>query len=593
MQLSLYTLFIAPVRSLAQTGVVLYEDSRSLRERLANNDLEGAEKRVGQIKQHLEELDVRLDRIRYVKSLPYAGDYYEDVESLIQAGIIFANAGEDFLVDFLPFAPVVGIGVDGENTTSDQKLQQLVTLAPQLLPTVDRSIDDLERALPYLSSLHWELYPNTPEYPVQSTLQQVAETSSVMQNYLTEAKAFLKVFPSMLGEPTAKKYLVLFQNDKELRPTGGFITSYTVLTVDSGKVSISEAKNIYEVSKSEGFLPAPAPIRNHLKVTAWHLRDTNFSPDFEESMKTFDYYWQKMGLMQFDGIIALDTQFVAALLKQLGPIEINDYDADFSFFPNVPQDCKTGGKTFTHENVVCRLEYYAQRLTNEQTVRKAVIGDLMERMFERLMSAPSDKWYPLVQEVIAQLSQKHMLTYFKDREVQELGARLNWVGEIREFDGDYFHVNDANLAGLKSDMYLKRSVDQRYEVAADGVITKTVTLTYENTGAFDGWLNATARNYLRLYVPKGSQLLDVKGGEAKTSTIEDLGKTVFDNFITVKPMTSTTITFSYTLPFKYKDGMSVMIQKQPGIEKTYHSIEFDGTIQEFELLTDEVRNIKK
>ncbi|NTV31278.1 DUF4012 domain-containing protein [candidate division WWE3 bacterium] len=593
MQLCLYVLFIKPIRDIAYTAGELYGEVLAFRSTISSNDLSSAETHMSSIKLRLEDLRVRLNKIRYVRHFPYLSGYYEDSQNLIQAGIIFSNSAEDFLVDFLPFAPVVGIGSGSETGTSDQKLQQLVTLAPQLLPTIDRSIDDLEKALPYLLNLHWELYPNTSEYPIRDTLHKVVDVSTVAQSYLSEARTFLKVFPSMFGEPSTKKYLVLFQNDKEIRPTGGFITSYTTLTIDSGKITIEDAKNIYEVSKSEGFLPAPDPIKQYLKVTAWHMRDTNFSPDFKTSMDTFDSYWRQLGLTKIDGIITLDTQFVAGLLKQLGPIEIADYDNDFSAYPNVPAECKQGGSTFTSDNVVCRLEYYAQRLTNEQTTRKAVIGDLMEKMFDQLMTAPSNKWYPLISEVLTELSQKHMLTYFKDQDVQDLGERLNWTGRIQDTSGDYLHINDANLAGLKSDMYLKRSVDQRLDIAADGSITKTVALTYENTGAFDGWLNATARNYVRVYVPKGSKLIDVSGGEAKTTTHDDLGKTVFDNFITVKPKSSTTITFTYQIPMKYSDDMDILIQKQPGIDRAYHSLDVNGQKQQFELLTDLRLNIKK
>ena len=122
------------------------------------------------------------------------------------------------------------------------------------------------------------------------------------------------------------------------------------------------------------------------------------------------------------------------------------------------------------------------------------------------------------------------------------------------------------LAGLKTNFYLKQETKQDIAIAEDGTVTKTLTITYTNTGTFDGWISATARNYTRVYVPYGSKLISSSGGQQNVDVMEELGKTVFDNFTTIKPLESQTMVFTYELPFKISGQYRSLIQKQPGAQ---------------------------
>lgn len=588
-QLCLYFIVVAPVQALVTQAEDIFTTVETAKSHVDSEDIDALATDVKVLHDQITGIEDTMDRVDYLQVVPIIRPYYQDADSLVTAARIVTQSGEQVVRDFEPFAPVVGIGVESaEINSASKKLEQLVTIAPNLTPTIEIILEDMREALPYISDLHWDRYPDVGDDSIQDKVYELVTAANGLEENLESIKPLIISFPSILGEPDPKTYLVLFQNDKELRPTGGFITSYAVLTADSGTISISDAKNIYEVSTSEGFLPPPDPIVRYLKVNNWHMRDTNFSPDFKESMETFDYYWNTLGLQSVDGYIAADTQFVAALLGQLGAVEVEGYETDFSLYPGVPEECKVGGTMFTEENVVCRLEFYAQRLTNEQSERKDVIGKLMDEMYQKLMQAPPEQWWPLFQVITKEFGEKHVLITMQDETFQSVVEDLDWGGRIAETSGDYLHVNDANLAGLKSDMYLKRSVKQSYEVAGDGKITKTVTLTYENTGAFDGWLNATARNYVRVYVPKGSQLIDSSGGEVQTSTFEDLGKTVFDNFLLIPPQDSAEVTFTYTIPMQTdNEDLGLLIQKQPGKDVIYHSIEFNNEVLDFELRKDQ------
>ena len=82
---------------------------------------------------------------------------------------------------------------------------------------------------------------------------------------------------------------------------------------------------------------------------------------------------------------------------------------------------------------------------------------------------------------------------------------------------------------------------------------------------------------MRFYVPKGSKLINSKGADEPFNTIEDLGKTVFETFLTVRPQNSRKIELEYEIPYSPKDKYELMIQKQPGAKDFEYAIKINGS----------------
>jgi hypothetical protein len=174
------------------------------------------------------------------------------------------------------------------------------------------------------------------------------------------------------------------------------------------------------------------------------------------------------------------------------------------------------------------------------------------------------------------------------------------AGRVRDYEGDYQFLVDTNFAGAKSNLFIKQKIDEKIETSSDGTITKTITITYNNPfpasdcGLLSGGLclNGLYRDWVRLYVPKGSLLIESSGSEIPINTYEELGKTVFEGFYgdkyPLRPQSMTKLSFKYTLPFKIQKGKpyKMLIQKQGGVDKYDFTLDFNGKKQEFELKTD-------
>ena len=408
----------------------------------------------------------------------------------------------------------------------------------------------------------------------------------------------VKVLPSLLGESKEKKYLVLFQNDKEIRPTGGFMTAYAVFRIEKGIIHIDRSSDIYDLDNSlRKTVKAPDPILKYLPgVSTFHIRDTNISPDFVESMNMFNsLYKDATSHVDVDGIIGIDTSVLVSTIKVLDD-EINT--AGLTFTTKTDKRCDCPQVIYTLEDNITRPVGY------EKSGRKDLLGSLIFAIMEKaLKSSPKLYWGPLVQEMINQVNEKHILFYIYDKGAQSGLEALNAAGRIQPFEGDYLHINEANFGGAKSNLYVKESVSQNYTVKPDGSITKTILISYKNPYPPSDCnlergglcLNATLRDWIRIYVPKGSQLVSSQGSEVKVISYDELEKTVFEGFLTVRPEGSATYTITYTLPFKIKQNspLPLLIQKQPGTFKNLNEIKINGKqTEKFELVTDKTLSVK-
>ncbi|MBU0709046.1 DUF4012 domain-containing protein [Patescibacteria group bacterium] len=590
-----YLLILRPGIQLANDAQATIALAREFKTAVKDQSLNKIAAKAQEIQFSLTTLEEDFNRFRFINYFPYLKLYYQDGQHLLEAGKLGIEATQIIIEELKPFASLLGLEEETNQMLAQEKIAHLASIAPSLLPAVENAQEKLSLVLNETAQLHPSIYPQEIRgYKIRNQLVSLQSQISNLQQQINDLKPLLNEIPSLLGVHTPQNYLILFQNDKELRPTGGFITAYAIAQLDQGNFSIIASDDIYNLDQDIVYLDTPYPITAYLKVKGLFMRDTNFSPDFKESMTDFEYYYDRTGSIPVMGIIALDTQFVEHFLELSGPVSVPGYELNFSGYWNLPEACKTGGLHFTTENVICRLELYAEKIFDQRENRKAILGELMAQLVDWALTAQADQWPELITLVFDQLREKHLLLYLHNQEAQTLIEKYNYAGEIHNTNGDFLHINQANLAGLKSDMYMVQKVKQEISITDNNEVTTKLTLSYHNTGTYDGWLNSTARNYIRVYVPQGSTLLSWSGGEySQPNTFDDLGKTVFDNFLLTKPLSESVLTFEYKSPFKFEMGKgfdtkeyNLLIQKQPGLNAPEYEVCFERQCKKFELATD-------
>jgi hypothetical protein len=390
------------------------------------------------------------------------------------------------------------------------------------------------------------VHATTKLLPIDRDTKDVIETANAISHYVLQE------------DGVTRTYLLLLQNNYELRPGGGFLGQYAIVDIKDGEVTkiFFEDANLLD-QRITTKVPTPYPFRQMMSLKNWKFRDSNFSPHFPENVEKAQYFYRLSGgYKKFDGVIAVNADVLNHVLEITGPIQVPGYSP-----------------TFTSEDGAWDLE---------EVVEKAYLGDdipaevkeqrkdIMKKMavilVDELMAINNIP--KLVEFARVQMEEKNVMVWFEDEAIQSFVETVHWDGSIVEdWQGDYLMAVDANMGALKSDYYIERSIDYTLDVTGDVPIA-TFLYTYKHTASYGDWRTSDYHSYLRLYVPQGSVLLE-REMVGYPITREEFGKTYFGAKVDVLIGGSTKAKIVYQLPDRYKnvENYSLLLQKQSGVKE--------------------------
>ncbi|MDO8498812.1 MAG: DUF4012 domain-containing protein [bacterium] len=586
-----------PVRGIYLSAKQLSRSSKILVAGAKQENLDQVKEGIVATKAAVDGLNGSLNFLIWLRLVPFIGGYYDDMAQISRAAGYELEAAK-LISDSLD--PYKGeLGLTGQPKEGQDKIAQATKILDKILPNIDKIEPLLNKARKEVEGIDTGKYPETiKSTKLRGRLEEVKNLIIGADLAFSENRSLLEAAPSILGEGTPKTYLLLFQNDKEIRATGGFLTAYAFLRLDNGNLTTTSSDDIYRLDErllktcltKICPLTPPAPIVKYLPEangkprSAWSMRDSNISPDFPTSVGEFERMYNMLGdKVQFDGIIAIDTQVVEELIAVTGPIDVfgTNYSADKDKRCNCP-------------NVIYELEHYAEVASKGEEDRKAILGALMQQLIARLLGSGADKVPSLLTVGAKMAEDKHVMFFMHDQKVQQAFSKLDWTGEIETPSGDYLHINDSNFAGGKSNLYVDEKVTDEVSISL-GQVKHKLTIEYKNPQPFNTWLNGILRDYVRVYVPIGSELLSSKGSDDPVNKIDDeaLNKTYFEAFVVVRPQNSRTLSLEYTTPLKVSGkDYSLFIQKQPGAKDHKYVVKVNGSKKsEFDLTTDKQLNL--
>ena len=352
-----------------------------------------------------------------------------------------------------------------------------------------------------------------------------------------------------------KTFLILFQNNMELRPGGGFIGSFGILKIRDGHVTKFD---VHDTGNFDGRIPdtviPPYPMEQTLRIKAWKLRDSNWSPDFKENaLQAIDFYRMGAGEDTFDGVIGITTNVLTSFLDITGPVEIEGYPG-----------------TYGSENAVLDLEYQVEKGYSDQGIsageRKSVMGLLGNEILAQVKTLPLNKQYALMQAIFEDLNQKDIQFWFADKEWQDSISAAGWSGDFDgDFDGDFLAVVDANLASFKSDLFINRSIAYTVDLRGEK-IKSHLEISYEHSAEKRDWLTKEYQTYLRVYAPHGGWFGDIAPIASLPPVYgEYQGKRFAGVLVHVPLGTTHVVSFDYELPGDLRENYDLKIQKQAGV----------------------------
>ncbi|MCX6044030.1 MAG: DUF4012 domain-containing protein [Chloroflexi bacterium] len=412
------------------------------------------------------------------------------------------------------------------------------------------------------------------------------------------------VLPTLLGVKGPKTYLILVQNNQELRPTGGFISAVGKLTLDKASLSGLDFTDSYNIFREDVDHPmAPGPMDRYMGIPLLLVRDANWSPDLPTTAKLVKALYAQDTGVAVDGVITIDLHAVELLITALGPLTA------------------PGAETpITGANIISQMkQFWAKPPATGATLqtagfqgwwgqRKDFIPALAKLAMQRLQSGQVD-YISLVQATQMALNERAIQIWVDEPATTEQLAKLDWDGALKPQPGaDFLALVDMNMGYNKVNAVIKRSLSYTVTWPADATqpALATVAISYTNPITqtdsvceakpyygedYDDMIQRCYFDYVRLYVPGESKLITVDGVQPDSVSTQrgERGLRVIAGYFVLKPREQKTIIFRYQLPARLKSAdYHLVLQRQSGTDPlpltltvgdhTMTTVLVDGTI---------------
>ena len=387
-------------------------------------------------------------------------------------------------------------------------------------------------------------------------------------------------FMKILGQGTTSKFLIIFQNSAELRPTGGFIGSFATVDVLNSQVKNISFKDVYDLDGSfESDIPAPPGI-SRLTPTL-EMRDSNIHADFSKSAKLISQIYEKAGGESLDFVIGINEKFLQAFIEEIPNLSIK--------MPN--------GKSVSldRDNALRQISFLVESKRFGQKTPKKIIEKLL---FKFLEAVENEEFLLKIFPKIKKLKEEnHIFAFGFNEDSQELFRKLKVSGEFKtlEPNEDFLHISHTNIGGNKTDPYIEEKIFKETKVLSDAQVLVNLKISREhnfgeaeqenlkNTLAKIGVTEisenlknimgrGTNRSFIKIYVPRGSELKNIIGIDEGTLIKGEEEKRSFFAFeVSTNSQNKTSIELEYVLPFTLifdpVSNFKTTFIKSPGMQK--------------------------
>ncbi|HYU64757.1 MAG TPA: DUF4012 domain-containing protein, partial [Candidatus Paceibacterota bacterium] len=507
----------------------------------------------------------------FLSGLP-GGGQFKSAKNLVSVGQLVANAGQA-MSDAVGTIAKTGL-ILNPGTSSKVFLSEIMAPLREALVISGKNLKDVSTLLADID------ISSIPEEK-QSDFKQFVSELPGFEKLVDRGAQFANFFERLIGSRGEKKYLLLFQNNSELRPTGGFAGTYGVLTFENGRLKDFFVDDVYNIDGQLKELIVPPLELQHITPN-WAMRDAAWFINFPDSAQKLLSFYRKEANKDLNGVITMSPDIIAEILKVVGPIQLPEYNLTLTndnFLPEVQRE----------------VEYGEDKKINKP---KKIITDLAPILMQRLYSADKSTWLNIMGVLMGGLEQKNVLMYFKDQKLQAFSQEQGFSGEVKDVNSDYLMVTFSNIKGSKTDQVTDTTIKVDTKLAQDSLNHKLV-ITRQHTGGNSkyGFYNRQNSSYVRVLVPKGAQLVNISGNSdpsfkplidyPKTNFTKDLDlmrleqgshhdngvfessesdKTSFGFWMIIDPGEIKTVELEYTLPALYEGNTyELYIQKQPGL----------------------------
>jgi hypothetical protein len=345
--------------------------------------------------------------------------------------------------------------------------------------------------------------------PVQDALVELDERLDKNEPRLVNAIDAVRLSPQMLGADGVRRYLVLFSTPVEARGIAGFIGNYADVTIDDGRIAVTEFGRRSDLEDfiltngatcdglSQEFLArygrfgCTAGAGGTVIPTVWS--NLTMPAHFPHVAEAASLLYPQSGGQPLDGVISIDPYVVQALMGYTGPVEIPEL-----------------GVTVAPEDAVefILLDQYVLLGEQSNAERVDALQTLGEGVIDALLTGSLPEPSTLARDLGPLAGEHRLMVWAADPDEREFLDRVNMLGSMPPLgESGGFSVVVANKGESKIDVFLERDVELRVATGEGGERTLVADVTLTNNAPNSGLPSYVIGNGVDL--PDGSSSLIV------------------------------------------------------------------------------------
>ena len=388
-----------------------------------------------------------------------------------------------------------------------------------------------------------------------------------------------------LGQDQPTTYLILLQNDTELRANGGFFGSYAILTLDKSQPSIRFQDIYVPDGQIQGHIDPPEPIQQAFRQGWFRLRDSDWDPNFPTTSTTIRWFFNKGNEIVPDNIITLPLSIIQDILKITGPLQVPEYNL-----------------TLESDNIFINLQNLVEQdFFPGSTQKKDVLTSTGNILISQLSSLTPQQYLDIIDILLTDLDRQNILLNSTQPEIQTVFSNHNWAGELKPSPclsdnclSDTLAIIEANLGANKANYYLSRHTTHQIDKESQ-LITHQITIDYTNNSPHENpqppeHFGGNYINYLRFYLPSLAQNITLSAEPTLPLTLDYFPEPIISSsplplsshlkhdflqvgfFHITRADSNSTLTLSYQLPITNYSSYQFTLLKQHGLRTSPQTI---------------------
>lgn len=570
----LFYYLITPIIGIAIGGHFIQTQGDELKQSITELNFDEIEKTTESLSTNASRVEDSFNRLSWLFKLLGKNKEYVDFFQVIQGTKYIAESGQNLATGLKPLGLYIkdftpSINFESQQSENAQEYTSYLEAIKNNRYLLQEGVYKISLADSLISSADTRGYPSS----LKNTINEYKDLVSQIRTSVEPIEKISEFLPELLGLNQRRRYLILFQDNGEIRSTGGWISDYAIVAIENGQIRelfVDDVYNAQALLKLKGkTYKTPTSMLKALGGVPFSFPLVNWDPNLENVLLYSEQFVYDLGKgNSLDGVITLDTVFIQRLLDKWGGIEVageSELINSENFYPRVFKEPTTGLVSDSRTSVF--------------------LADFFNSVITKIFSNKITDNKDVYEVVKDSIDEKHILFSFKNASAQSYLNENGWVSNLEQkFAVAPINI-DWNWGGNKANLYIKKNHTLNIQVKDEKTIDYTYQVTIENDSTKEEFPQGEYRNYIRIYVPYNAEITALRGltNNSYDMYIEN-GYKVIAGWFNVPIQQTLTLELRYRLnktanntnfPLLKTDTnyqMDIYIFKQPGSRKDSYSL---------------------